>query len=377
MNRYDYIIIGAGAAGLSLALAIYESKELVGKTVLLVDNDLIGGINKTWCYWASKPLIKEANEASWFNMRYSNGGTTKVSSISDKAYHCTFSHTFRSFVLKTLQSAPQYFYIEEARVERVDVGEKGSAVILSNGQTAKGSYVFDSRLDKEGFDTAQMYQSFFGYFVEKKGIATEPATFTLMDFSQTNEGNAFLYVLPFSEDKVLIEYTVVDHHPIDRESLQVSINQLLSEHYKGALVEREEYGCIPLFSNERSSGSHLSTSYVKIGTTAGVTKPSTGYTFSFIQKHTAQIVEGLIKGENGRLHYRKSDRHRFYDTVLLEMLKKNPNYLSSFTSKLFKADFRSIIRFLNEETSLIQDTKLFTKLPWLPFIRQSLVLLFG
>ena len=50
-THYDYIIIGAGAAGLMLANAIANDSYFQDKTVLLLDKDPKNSNDRTWCFW--------------------------------------------------------------------------------------------------------------------------------------------------------------------------------------------------------------------------------------------------------------------------------------------------------------------------------------
>ncbi|MFT6828519.1 MAG: lycopene beta-cyclase, partial [Roseivirga sp.] len=55
MDTYDFIIAGAGCAGLSLAYHL-EQSLFKGSKILLIDPAGDEIPNKTWCYWAEQPL---------------------------------------------------------------------------------------------------------------------------------------------------------------------------------------------------------------------------------------------------------------------------------------------------------------------------------
>jgi lycopene beta-cyclase len=54
---YDYIIVGAGAAGLMLANAMALDPFFSDKRILILDKDPKEANDRTWCFW-------EKNEAS-------------------------------------------------------------------------------------------------------------------------------------------------------------------------------------------------------------------------------------------------------------------------------------------------------------------------
>jgi lycopene beta-cyclase len=55
MITYDYIITGLGCAGMSLLHYLLES-PLKSKKILVIDSCSKNTNDRTWCYWAEKPL---------------------------------------------------------------------------------------------------------------------------------------------------------------------------------------------------------------------------------------------------------------------------------------------------------------------------------
>ncbi|HLT52021.1 MAG TPA: lycopene cyclase family protein, partial [Arenibacter sp.] len=51
MSTYDYIIIGAGAAGLLLADGLGKDPFFRNRSILLLDRDLKQKNDRTWCFW--------------------------------------------------------------------------------------------------------------------------------------------------------------------------------------------------------------------------------------------------------------------------------------------------------------------------------------
>ena len=50
--EYDYIIAGAGLAGLSLCLAMLENEQVRNARILLLDKDAKQSNDRTWSFWA-------------------------------------------------------------------------------------------------------------------------------------------------------------------------------------------------------------------------------------------------------------------------------------------------------------------------------------
>ncbi|MDB5196066.1 MAG: hypothetical protein JWP88_436, partial [Flaviaesturariibacter sp.] len=109
-----------------------------------------------------------------------------------------------------------------------------------------------------------------------------------------------------------------------------------------------------------------------IGTAGGHTKASSGYTFQFIQKETAAIVQCLEQHGHPFSKPVSAPRFSFYDEVLLSVLyhKRLPG--RDIFSRLFqKNDPKSILRFLDNETTLAEEMAIISSLPTLPFAKAA------
>ena len=50
-KSYDYIILGAGCAGLSLLMRMIGSNQFNDKKILLIDKEQKNKNDRTWCFW--------------------------------------------------------------------------------------------------------------------------------------------------------------------------------------------------------------------------------------------------------------------------------------------------------------------------------------
>ena len=111
---------------------------------------------------------------------------------------------------------------------------------------------------------------------------------------------------------------------------------------------------------------------INIGTAGGQTKASSGYTFQFIQKHSAAIVKRLIAGESPVIKP-PTRRHRFYDSVLLKILAEERMPGDKIFTTLFKKNkVTDVFRFLDNETSITDDLKIISTLPTIPFLKAAI-----
>jgi Brp/Blh family beta-carotene 15,15'-monooxygenase len=90
--------------------------------------------------------------------------------------------------------------------------------------------------------------------------------------------------------------------------------------------------------------------------------------------HAKAITEKLVKGEDlatlNKTHGEANQgRFSFYDGLLLDILKQQPQHGKPIFMSLFKnIGIQRVLDFLDEKTSIREDVSIFSKLPWLPFV---------
>jgi lycopene beta-cyclase len=253
--------------------------------------------------------------------------------------------------------------------------EDGKSVLLINDEKITSDYIFNSILfEKPVLKKNEHYliQHFKGWIIETSVPSFNPSEATMMDFrAEQQGGTTFVYVMPFTETKALVEYTLFTESLLKPsqydEALKKYINEYLQiENY--SLLE-EEFGVIPM-TNHRFTGNN--NNVYNIGTAGGQTKASSGYTFMFIQKHSKAIVEQLIKTGKPEVSV-FSKRFHFYDSVLLEVLAgKKLSARNIFTPIIKKNKPQHLLRFMDSESSLLEDLKIISSLPTWPFLKAAM-----
>ena len=112
---------------------------------------------------------------------------------------------------------------------------------------------------------------------------------------------------------------------------------------------------------------------VNIGTAGGFSKPSTGYTFYFIQKNISQLVL-QFKNAN-RLIVSPTRKLKFYnyDRVFLDVMNSKKIEFRDVFTALFKNNrIKTLLSFLNEETSIREDLIIMNSVPKRYFIPSAL-----
>jgi lycopene beta-cyclase len=124
---------------------------------------------------------------------------------------------------------------------------------------------------------------------------------------------------------------------------------------------KEEKGSIPM---SISSFALEENGIIRIGTAAGQVKASTGYAFTRMNEDARQIVGGMSR--------KKPTRFRFYDRLLLSIIKNDTAKIPFVMSQLFKSvSMPRILAFLDEKSTLSQEINIFCQLPIRLFLKHA------
>jgi len=375
--QYNYIIAGAGCAGLSLAMHMIHSGNFTDKKVLLIDKDPKKSNDRTWCFWQKEeslfePIVYKKWERIWFH----GEEFSKELNISPYQYKMIRAIDFYNYCLDTI-SKQLNFSIRFQRVNHVFSSEVTTGVMIDN-EVIHAEYVFNSILFEKPELSQKQYwllQHFKGWSIETEERIFDEEEATLMDFRIDQQwGTAFCYVLPFSSTKALVEYTLFSPEVLPNERYNEGLKSYIQNTLNIASfkIVDEEFGVIPM-TNFRFSARQ--NKVINIGTAGGQTKGSSGYTFNFIQKHSHDLVRQLKKG---KLHASATNsRFSFYDSVLLNILYHNSLPGSKIFTDLFKKNKpRKVLKFLDNETSVAEDLKIISTLPTWPFTKAAMKQIF-
>lgn len=371
-NHYEYVFIGAGLSTLLILLEIAEQIPLQQKKILVLDSNLNQYMERTWCFWTKNPTKwGSIAKKSWSKAGVFEGIQTNLLNISPYQYQMLKSSDFRSYTFEKLKVLPNLEWKNE------NVLDVQYPTVIGAERLYYGDYVFDSRFDLEQIQQHKglnFYQQFLGYTIELEHPILNDEEIRLMDF-RMHQPNAvaFCYVLPTDKKTVLVEYTLFSATIRDWNDLRSSLEQYLKTHFSDqsySLLDIEK-SIIPMSDIQFPS---VHPNWVKIGTGGGMSKPSTGYTFHFAEKHAALIVKSLLT--NTTLPTVKDlypSKFNFYDKVLLNYLDKNPQNGAKLFYRLFKRNTpETVFDFLNNETSLFREIKIFSSLPIIPFIKAAI-----
>lgn len=365
-EKYDYIICGAGLSGLILASRLFEDCFFDDKNILLIDKDLNSSVNKTWCFWETGNSVwKDYIVKSWDTVIFKSKGFQKEKSLKSYSYKMIKSKFFLDSIFNKIKQANNFDVFQDEILDFVESNENVLVKTKSNQFLANN--VFNSCVDVNEIKYKTSYpfllQHFLGWTIETKESFFNEKKATIMDFSiDQKDETRFFYVLPLSDKKALIEFTVFSKDLLKKDEYELELKKYLKslkiDNYK---IIEDEFGVIPMtcYPFERKNTSKI----INIGTAGGWTKPSSGYTFKFIEKNTIKLV-AHIKKNTQFSNFKIKTRHWIYDLIFLDVLYKK-NYLGSnlFTKMFSKNPMEKIFMFLDNETSIIDELKIAASFP--------------
>jgi lycopene beta-cyclase len=376
MSRYNYIIAGAGCSGLSLLVRMLASKKLAGKKILLIDKAAKDVNDRTWCFWEKgEGYFDKIVHRSWSSLHVFSHLHSQTSDISPYRYKMIRGIDFYNYCFDIIRTHTNVTILQEEIESHGSHPDK--AFVRTTSGTFTADYLFSSiPLPVPSLSTGyyHLLQHFKGFIIQSVDKAFDPEIATLMDFRVSQEkGTSFVYMLPLSTHEALVEFTMFSGEVLARDEYDRVIQDYITRILQISSYEilSTEYGVIPM-TNYRAAP--FQGRVIKIGTAGGQTKPSTGYTFNFIQKHAEVMVgrleAGSFPGIKRSLNTRKFD---WYDSILLNILhnKKIPG-AAIFTDLFRKNKIPDVFKFLDNETSLWEDLKIIKVLPKRVFAKAAL-----
>jgi lycopene beta-cyclase len=373
--KYDYIFCGTGASASLLLLELYRKNLLKETKVLLVDQVMKTSRDKTFCFWAEEgdPIcqdLKSLISYSWDAVNLSDHSAISILPLK-------YNHVSSIDLYQELNKLVDQLGLQRliATVENINKDEEG-LYIIADGLKIRGKKIFDSRTpiyQPPIRGEVHLYQSFVGWMIETESEILQPHTFRFMDFEIEQQGfTQFVYVLPFTPNKALVEVTRFGAEVIKVGDAELLLKKYIAHHFGKHTVTDVEQGCIPM-SNTKIAYD-ITPGVVTLGAKNYHIKPSTGYAFKNMYYHAKAVVASIQKGENlellNSLHEKKFiGRFAFYDSLLLDILKNRPGQGKHiFVELLRNVEIKKILKFLDEKTNIKEDISIFYQLPWAPFL---------
>jgi lycopene beta-cyclase len=383
-SHYDYIITGAGLAGLSLLMRMMQHPFFDTAQILVIDAAKKNTNDRTWCFWEKEADIFEPIVIKkWDHVSFLAPSYTKELNLSPFTYKMIRGIDLYSHVLEKAATKNNITFCTE-RVLAVHSDVAGAKVVLEK-QTLTASKVFNSILFEPANVLAQkaadyfLWQHFKGFEIKTATPVFNDAVATLMDFTvDQTEGTTFMYVMPTSPTTALVEYTLFTPNILEEEKYDEAITDYIQKTY-GSIdyeVTHQEFGQIPMTNYSFVGGAG---NLINIGVAGGQVKGSSGYAFHFIQEKTKTIVADVVSGKNPlRVSTFVQKKFQLYDSVLLRVLQDQKlDGATIFTAIFSKNPPDRVFRFLNNESSLLDDLHIMSSVPTRIFLPTAIQALLG
>lgn len=373
---YDFIFAGAGAATLQILGQLLEDEKLATASILILEKKENKANDRTWCFWEEKeksnwtPMVAK----SWNSINFSSSNVQLHEPIAPMAYKMVRSGAYYNSMRKAIA---QHSNID-LRFESVENYQENSryVTVFTSKNSYKGTYFFNSIFDWSILKNQTKYpvlqQHFVGWFIKTQDDFFDPNTATFMDFGVAQKGNTrFMYVLPLCKNEALVEYTLFSKDLLKYAEYEREIRRYLTQkNIRNYHIEEIEQGSIPMTCYPFAK--HNTKRIMHIGSAGGWTKASTGFTFKFIERKAAQLVDFLHQNDDMRL-FEKRSRFWWYDLLFLDVLARNNQKGGFLFSRMFQRNNPlTILRFLDEKTSFKEEIRIMRSFPVGLFVWQLL-----
>ena len=354
MKEFDYVIIGGGCAGLSLAYELEINDKLKHKTLAIIEPRKEYKRDKTWSFWkVFNHNFEDCVIKSWNNFTINTAESSHELANEKFPYQSIDSGKFYEKINLRLSGNSNINFFKSL----TEINSKNSLVFNS---------VFEGELNK-----SELWQHFQGIEIETPKDIFDDEILNLMDFNcdQRNDIH-FFFFLPINRNTALIETTclsVLKDNSLMDYDLQLENyikNNLGIKNYK---INFTEKGAIPLFYPSFKDDDKT----INIGSAGGMTRLSTGYTFLNIQEHSKYIVENIHEIKKIK-SFNIGKKYQFLDRVFLRVLKKHPEKMPEIFLGMFKTPSNTVIKFLSNKSNIFEDINIISKMPKLIFIRALL-----
>ncbi|MBT8442503.1 MAG: lycopene beta-cyclase CrtY [Gammaproteobacteria bacterium] len=235
------VLVGGGLANCLIAYRLHLLAP--NRRILLVEReDKLGG-NHTWCFHTSDVTRDQFEwlapfiECSWsdYEIRF-----PELTRHLEGGYHCITSERLHAVMTDLLGDAVVY----GAAVASVT----SDTVELEDGRRFSDATVIDGRGDPGSRDLDVGYQKFVGRVVKLEAPHGLQSPILMDATVEQVDGFRFLYTLPLSKQRLLIEDTRYSEYPqLAREEMRTEIDAYAqAKGWSIERVEREEEGVLPV-----------------------------------------------------------------------------------------------------------------------------------
>jgi len=372
-KHFDIIIAGSGISGYSLLYEALQQGLWSDKKILVIDSKFEERPNKMISFWDHEnSRFRPYCAANWQKLAfYSHSGKKTELVLDDYEYFTIDSHHLLSSYHQFLEGCPNIVFLE-AKVTDCQSGN-GTCKVGTDQGNFTSNYVFNSIFSPPNIPGKYQYflQHFKGVLIRLEEPFKDYKEATIMDYRTGQQhGTTFFYCLPMSADSIFVEYTLFSKTLLPDAAYNEAIRKYLAEVLRidKYQIVSEEQGVIPMtdYPFKRRNGN-----IIHLGTAGGDTRGSTGYTFCNVQ----QTIQAILKAfrETGTPFFKQEHigfKDKLYDATLLSVLDEGRYPGDQIFTDLFEGTAaKNVFRFLDAQSSLLNDISIMKSLKTIPFAK--------
>ena len=344
----------------------YEIVSNTDKSVLILEKKKKFSYDKNLCFW-NKPenLVTKIADNYWKKIVIKVNKEKKLHESEGIKYLRLNSKTFYNFYLEKFNNKKNLFLQMNTSIQKVS-SQEDKVIIKTKKNNFESGLVFDSRYEKYNDKNVKLFQHFSGIEIETQKPIFDKNEIILMDIQNKKNLFNFIYLLPFSERRALIESTYFSPEIFKKDIYLKDIKKYLHKKFnlKNYKIKYEEFGVLPMNKLPDNSKKLV----YKIGTAGNWTRLSTGYTLQNAFMYSKQIVD-CLKGKTP-IKIREKYVFKFLDDIFCNFILMHPDDVKIFfIIFFFKNSLLKIVKFLNYKAGLIEIFKIILSLPKIKLIQ--------
>ncbi len=349
---FDIIIVGGGLSGGLLAWLLKQRRP--GLNLRLLERDATLGGNHTWSFFESDLSAAEARAiaplvtSSWPGYRVHFPGYERELTTG---YHSIASQHFHAVVAATLG--------DDAILGADVMAVAADHVTLASGAVLRAPCVIDARGAQPSPFLALGFQKFLGLELRLAAPHRQRLPIIMDATVPQDNGYRFVYTLPLSADRILIEDTYYsDDASLSMDALRARITDYAQRQgWTIAEIVRTEHGVLPIIlAGDMERYLALQTEGApRIGLAAAFFHPTTGYSLPDAT-HVAMLLADHAEagaltsaGVSARLlaHAKTIWRERGYFRLLNRMMFRagHPRERYTILQRFYRLDTALVQRF--------------------------------
>lgn len=369
-SKFDFILLGNGASSALVLIELKKKNLLHSSRILIIEPFKDSSKNKNFCFWANPndTIVQDLSfliEHTWSEIEINQNHAEELNPL--RYYHISNRRIQSHIQDITALENIEFIYPEVSEIKICETGE----YIQIGDERYFSSNILDSRtptFQKKKPNETLIFQSFIGWVVKLKKDIVNTNSFKMMDFNiDQNNSTQFIYILPLDSSTALIEVTRFGEKNITKTEADKILNEYITEQLGEFETIEIEQGCIPM--SNCNIDFQKNNSLTQLGARNYCVKPSTGYALKTMHSQAKSIVQLFEKNKPTRINnidHKKatSGRFAFYDSLLLLILLKWPSQGRKIFSQLFaNVETQTILCFLDEKTTILEEIKIFSRLP--------------